>query len=75
MFTRNKVFYLFFAVVLSAFIMTGCGTSAENGKTAENTTKEAGAKTGYAASVKENPIVIITTENDQKIVLVPFFGA
>ena len=69
MFSRYKVFYLIFAMMVAAFILTGCGTSAENEQTGENTAKESGEKTDYSSSVKENPIVTITMKNDEKIVL------
>lgn len=41
------------------FVLTGCGTSS----------KEEGSGTDYSSDVKENPIVTITMENDEKIVL------
>lgn len=66
---RSKVFYLIFAMLVAAFMLTGCGTSAENGQTGEDTAKESGEKTDYASSVKEKPIVTITMQNDEKIVL------
>ena len=49
--------------------MTSCGTQAENGQKSENDAKQEGEKTNYSASVTENPIVTITMENDEKIVL------
>ncbi|WP_390622187.1 peptidylprolyl isomerase [Bacillus tuaregi] len=44
--------------------MTSCGTQAENEQSAEN--KE---RNDYSSEVAENPIVTITMENDEKIVL------
>lgn len=41
-----------------ALVLTGCGAS-----------KNTGSGTDYSSDVKENPIVTITMENDQKIVL------
>ena len=69
MVSRSKVFYVIFAMLVAAFMLTGCGTSAENGQTGENTAKESGEKTDYSSSVKEKPIVTITMQNDEKIVL------
>lgn len=69
MFSRYKVFYVIFAMVVAAFILTACGTSAENGQAGEDAAKESGEKTDYSSSVKEKPIVTITMQNDEKIVL------
>ena len=69
MFSRYKVFYMIFATIVAAIILTSCGTQAENGQKSENDAKQDGEKTDYSASVKENPIVTITMENDEKIVL------
>ena len=69
MFSRYKVFYMIFATIVAAIILTGCGTQAENGQKSENDAKQDGEKTDYSASVTENPIVTITMENDEKIVL------
>ncbi|MEH7393612.1 peptidylprolyl isomerase [Bacillus sp. JJ1474] len=67
MFSRNKAFYFIFAIVVSAFVLTGCGTQAENGKTKENSAKESAEKTDYPSSVKEKPIVTITMEDGKEI--------
>jgi peptidyl-prolyl cis-trans isomerase B (cyclophilin B) len=69
MFSRYKVFYMIFATIVTAIILTSCGTQAENGQKSENDAKQDGEKTDYSASVTENPIVTITMENDEKIVL------
>jgi len=69
MFSRYKVFYMIFATIVAAIILTSCGTQAENGQKSENDAKQDGEKTDYSASVTENPIVTITMENDEKIVL------
>ncbi len=69
MFMRNKVVYLFAVMFTVLLLLAGCGTG--NGKeeakegAGENTEKQ----TDYAASVKEKPIVTITMENDEKMVL------
>lgn len=65
MFNRNKIVYLL-AVMFAAFLLlAGCGTGGEKEQAGENNAKG----TDYAASVKEKPIVTITMENDEKIVL------
>jgi peptidyl-prolyl cis-trans isomerase B (cyclophilin B) len=65
MFMRNKVGY-FFAVIFAVFLLlAGCGTGNDQEEAGENTAKQ----TDYAASVKEKPVVTITMENDEKIVL------
>ncbi len=69
MFSRYKGFYMIFATIVAAIILTSCGTQAENGQKSENDAKQDGEKTDYSASVTENPIVTITMENDEKIVL------
>src|SRR4051812_5579075 len=69
MFSRYKVCYMIFATIVAAIILTSCGTQAENEQTGENDAKQEGKKTDYSASVTENPIVTITMENDEKIVL------
>ncbi|MGE6514793.1 peptidylprolyl isomerase [Lysinibacillus sphaericus] len=62
---RYKVFCFVFSLMAVAFVLTGCGTSAEEEKTA----KESGEKTDYSSAVKENPIVTITMSNDEKILI------
>lgn len=70
MFARNKVFYLVFTLMVFAFVLTGCGTSTESGQSEENSGKESNEKTkDYSSAVKENPIVTITMNNDEKIVI------
>lgn len=69
MFSRNKAFYFIFAIMVSAFVLTGCGTQTENEKTNENTAKESAEKTDYPSSVKEKPIVTITMEDGKEIVV------
>ncbi|MEK4229101.1 peptidylprolyl isomerase [Solibacillus sp. FSL H8-0538] len=69
MFTRNKVFYFVFSLMAVAFVLTGCGTSKEIGQTEDKTVKESDEKTDYSSTVKENPIVTITMNNDEKIVI------
>jgi peptidyl-prolyl cis-trans isomerase B (cyclophilin B) len=69
MFLRYKAFYVIFAMIVVAVILTGCGAQTENGQTGENTATESGEKTDYASAVTEKPIVTITMENDEEIVL------
>nr|WP_071394700.1 peptidylprolyl isomerase [Bacillus tuaregi] len=64
MLSRTKLFYFIFTAILAALLMTSCGTQAENEQSAEN--KE---RNDYSSEVAENPIVTITMENDEKIVL------
>lgn len=59
MFTRNKGFYLVLSLLAIIFVLTGCGT--KDSKKTETV--------DYASKVKENPIVTITTNNDEKIVI------
>lgn len=66
MFSKNKAFFIIFAIVISAFVLSGCG---ENAQKKENSAQESDNKPSYAASVKEKPIVTITMENDEKMVL------
>ena len=51
-----------------AFVLTGCGSSTESGSE-EKTVKESDKKTDYSSAVKENPIVTITMNNNEKIVI------
>ncbi|MFJ7737953.1 peptidylprolyl isomerase [Lysinibacillus sp. NPDC097287] len=69
MFARYKVFYFVFSLMAVAFILTGCGTSTESGQSEGDTVKESDQKTDYSSAVKENPIVTITMNNDEKIVI------
>ncbi|MBB6446844.1 peptidylprolyl isomerase [Bacillus benzoevorans] len=68
MFFRHKVLYVITAMIAAAIILAGCGSGAKNGQT-ENTVLESGKKSDYSSSVKEKPIVTITMQNDEKIVL------
>ncbi|MBK3493608.1 peptidylprolyl isomerase [Viridibacillus sp. YIM B01967] len=66
---RYKVFSFVFSLMAVAFILTGCGTSTESGQSEEKTVKESDEKTDYSSAVKENPIVTITMNNNEKIVI------
>ncbi|KPN94460.1 peptidylprolyl isomerase [Lysinibacillus sp. ZYM-1] len=68
MFTRNKGFYLVLSLLAIIFVLTGCGTK-DSKKTEGTTTNESEETVDYASKVKENPIVTITMNNDEKIVI------
>ncbi|KOP80685.1 peptidylprolyl isomerase [Lysinibacillus sp. FJAT-14745] len=61
MFARNKGFFTVFAFLAVAFVLTGCGAAKESGQSEGNT--------DYSSKVKEKPIVTITMNNDEKIVI------
>lgn len=69
MFARFKRIYVVFALLTVAFIVTGCGTAKEEGQPKGNKAQESEEKVDYSSEVKENPIVTITMENDEKIVI------
>lgn len=56
-------------MMVLAIVLTGCGTSSKDAGSENNPAKESGKVTDYSSDVKENPIVTITMENDEKIVL------
>ncbi len=61
MFARYKGFSVVFALLMVAFVLTGCGAAKESGQSEGNV--------DYSSKVKENPIVTITMSNDEKIVI------
>lgn len=64
---RSKAFYVVVGLLaLVSIVLSGCGTSPDPEKT---TGKETEAQIDYAADVKENPVVTITMDNDEKIVI------
>lgn len=69
MFARYKVFYIVFSLLAVAFVVTGCGTSTKSGQSEEIVVKESDEKKDYSSAVKENPIVTITMNNNEKIVI------
>ncbi|MBM7610574.1 peptidyl-prolyl cis-trans isomerase B (cyclophilin B) [Lysinibacillus composti] len=69
MVSYNKVFSCVFSLMAVVFVLTGCGTSSENGQSDGNTAKESNEIVDYSSEVKENPIVTITMSNEEKIVI------
>ena len=69
MFVRYKGFYLVFSLLAIVMMLTGCGTAKDSEKTERNTTKDSQKTENYASEVKENPVVTITMNNDEKIVI------
>lgn len=68
-FKRYKVFYFVFSLMALVFVLTGCGTSTDSGQSKDKALQESAEKTDYSSAVKENPIVTITMNNDEKIVI------
>lgn len=68
MFVRLKLFYFVITMILAGILLTGCGTQAENEQTSEKAEKTS-ERNDYSSEVKENPIVTIMMENDEKVVL------
>ena len=69
MFARFKGIYLVFALLTAAFIVTGCGAAKEKEQPEGNKAQKSEEKVDYSSEVKENPIVTITMENGEKIVI------
>ena len=69
MVSYNKVYSFVFSLMAIVFVLTGCGTSSENGQSDGNTAKESNEIVDYSSEVKENPIVTITMSNEEKIVI------
>jgi len=66
MFSCKKLIYYILVSIVAAVLLTGCGTQAENKQNAAKKTEE---RNDYSSEVTEKPIVTITMENDEKIVL------
>ena len=62
MLSRYKIIFSFVLITL-IFTLIGCGTQGEN------VTNESEKTSNYASSVTEKPIVTITMENDEKILI------
>ncbi|WP_338452427.1 peptidylprolyl isomerase [Niallia oryzisoli] len=69
MFVRLKLFYFVITMILAGILLTGCGTQAENEQSSKKAEKTSEERNDYSSEVKEKPIVTITMENDEKIVL------
>ncbi|WP_394231981.1 peptidylprolyl isomerase [Niallia oryzisoli] len=66
MFSCKKLIYYILVSIVAAVLLTGCGTQVENKQNAAKKTEE---RDDYSSEVTEKPIVTITMENDEKIVL------
>lgn len=66
---KFKSLYFILSIMAFAFILTACGSSQEDKQTVENTEEESNEKVDYSSAVTENPIVTITMNNDEKIVI------
>lgn len=60
MFAKSKLVFLVLSI-MAVIVLTGCGTSKDEEKVKDTSS--------YASEVKEKPVVTITMENDQKIVM------
>ncbi|MFJ7979515.1 peptidylprolyl isomerase [Lysinibacillus xylanilyticus] len=69
MFARYKGFSIVFALLMVAFVLTGCGAAKDNEQSEGNKAKKTEENVDYSSKVKENPIVTITMNNDEKIVI------
>jgi len=69
MFARYKGFSIVFALLMVAFVLTGCGAAKESEQSEGNKAKKTEENVDYSSKVKENPIVTITMSNDEKIVI------
>lgn len=65
MFLRNKKFYLMFALLTLVFALAACGAKDDK----KDGAAEPEGEKNDIADVKENPIVTITMDNDEKIVI------
>lgn len=62
---KHKLLFLLFTIIFIS-MMAGCGNQSENQSTKNEVTEEV---SNYSSNVKENPIVTITMENDEKILI------
>lgn len=69
--TRRKILYLVISTIAGIFILSGCGTAMENSQSqaTENNEEKPLDTQNYALEVSKNPIVTITMNNDEKIVI------
>lgn len=71
MFLKTKKFTISLVLLTLIVVLTACGTATDNNKEdvkVEEDTSQA-TDVNYANDVKENPIVTITMNNDEKIVI------
>ncbi|PIC79771.1 peptidylprolyl isomerase [Sporosarcina sp. P18a] len=73
MFKRTKALYFIMSLMALAILLVGCG-GATGEKTVETPKEETteqpkGEAVDYSKDVKENPVVTITMENDEQIVV------
>ncbi|MDV6378786.1 peptidylprolyl isomerase [Sporosarcina sp. GW1-11] len=64
---KRKGLYLLLTLTALTLILASCGTTTD--KEQKETTKEPAETSNYSSEVKENPIVTITMENDEKIIM------
>lgn len=64
---KRKAFYLFLMLTVFSLILASCGNTTE--KEQEDVKKEPVETSNYSSEVKENPIVTITLENDEKVIV------
>ena len=69
MFSRNKVFFILSAMVISAFVLSGCGTQEKMHRKRKIQQKNLIINLIMQPRLKKSPIVTITMENDEKMVL------
>ncbi|MGO4889497.1 peptidylprolyl isomerase [Anaerobacillus sp. MEB173] len=69
MYSHKNAFYFIFAIMVGFLVLTGCGTQNDTEQTGGDETSGTGEETSYASEVTENPIVTITMENDEEIVI------
>lgn len=73
MFVRRKAIYFAITLMLFILVLAACGTSNEETQPVEtsenNSTTESADKGNYPSEVTENPIVTITMNNDEKVVI------
>lgn len=73
MFKRNKALYFIMSLMALAVLLVGCGKATEEKPVEtpeeESTEQPKEEAVDYSKDVKENPVVTMTMENDEQIVL------
>lgn len=67
--TRFKSIYFILSIVAIVVLLAGCGAAKEDTNTASDAEEKKETKEDYSTKVSENPIVTITMNNDEKIVI------